>query len=155
MWRTVHIIDSSCIIHVKKNIHSSWKIHATCQKRALAGNIANIILGSNTFEKMRGRSILFSFYFFISVWISMSPNNPIKVWSLNHYRLGRMLINNSCSWVSYFDKYRTDKKTPDPWVHLLSYCPNDPGRTKISQKETVIKLLQSCQLSTNCQHCSA
>ena len=40
----------------------------------------------------------------------MSPNNPIKMWSLNHYRLGRMLINNSCSWVSYFDKYRTDKK---------------------------------------------
>ena len=40
----------------------------------------------------------------------MSPNNPIKMLSLNHYRLGRMLINNSCSWVSYFDKYRTDKK---------------------------------------------
>ena len=83
-------------------------LHA--KKRALAGNIANIILGSNTFEKMRGRSFLFSFYFFISVWISMLPNNPIKMWSLNHYRLGRMLINNSCSWVSYFDKYRTDKK---------------------------------------------
>ena len=94
----------------KKIIHSAWKIHATCQKRVLAVNIAIIILGSNTFEKMRGRSILFSFYFFISVWISMSPNNPIKMWSLNHYRLGRMLINNSCSWVSYFDKYRTDKK---------------------------------------------
>ena len=40
----------------------------------------------------------------------MSPKNPIKMLSLNHYRLGRMLINNSCSWVSYFDKYRTDKK---------------------------------------------
>ena len=94
------------------------------------------------------------FYPQISVWILMPPNNPIKMWSLNHYRLEKMLINNSCSLVSYFDKYRTDKKHRTRELNAFATV-----TTQTIQEQDICefwpnskkKLLSSCCKAVSCQ----